>query len=120
MDTASAIMMGALSRGKEQMVFDWDKAAEIIRERKPERAWAGLNGDMGNTGGEIFAEGKPVTDDYTYLASTWCRPVLVIIQDEDEYEEEKILCYRMQHEVPDWDCHTKWPDSALDILNEKN
>ena len=110
MDTMAAFMMGAANRGKEQMVFDWDKAAEIIRERKPRWAEAGLKGDFENTGGLIYDEGHPVTDDYTYLASTWARPVIRLgeCEDADEYYED-IPCFKMQHEVPEWNDKTKWP-----------
>ena len=39
---------------KEVMVFDWDKAAEIIKKRKPTYAAAGLRQDWENTGGLIY------------------------------------------------------------------
>lgn len=118
MDTMAAFMMGMANRGKEQMVFDWDKAAELIRERKPRWAEAGLKGDFENTGGLIYDEGHPVTDDYTYLASTWATPILQL-GHYDEDEVENIPCYKMQHEVPAWNSGTKWPQSAIDILEKE-
>lgn len=45
MDTMQAFMMGEMNRGNERMIFDWDKAARIIAERKPKEAMAGLRGD---------------------------------------------------------------------------
>lgn len=42
MDTMSAFAKGEANRGKELMVFDWDKAAQLISERKPSVASAGL------------------------------------------------------------------------------
>lgn len=33
MDTLTAFRIGEANRGKEEMVFDWDKAATIIKER---------------------------------------------------------------------------------------
>jgi len=104
-----AFAMGESNRGKEMMIFDWDKAAELIRERKPETASAGLSGDWGGTGGEIYRSGEIVDDEYTYLGSTWATPLLRM--DGDEIE-----CYRMQSETPDWDESTKWPETARSIL----
>jgi hypothetical protein len=109
MDTFSAFAMGQANRGKESMVFDWDKAAELIRERKPSIASAGLDGDWELTGGEIYANGRPIEDSYTYLASTWATPLLVI-------DGEEIECFRMKSQTPDWGSDTKWPPSALSIL----
>lgn len=37
------------------------------------------------------------------------------LSNEDQSKE----CYRMKHEVPHWNSDTKWPQSALDILNAK-
>ena len=115
MDTMAAFMMGEANRGREKMVFDWDKAAEIIRKRKPEWAVAGLQRDMEWTSGTIYEDGHPVTDDYTYLSSTWATPILQIKADG---VIEEIPCYRMKHEVPDWNSSTKWPASAMDILTK--
>lgn len=110
MDTMSAFAMGQANRHRELMVFNWDKAAEIIRERKPALARAGLCGDWGYTGGTIYEDGDPVKDSDTFLASTWATPEL-------EIDGETIDCYRMKSETPNWDSDTKWPESALAILN---
>lgn len=112
MNTMQAFIMGEMNRGKEQMVFDWDKAARIIAERKPMIAEAGLRNDWEWTGGTIYKNGKPVHDDYTYLASTWATPELNI-------GSEIIDCYVMKSET-EWDSDTKWPESALAILNGKD
>lgn len=109
MDTLSAFARGEANRHKEQMVFDWDKAAEIIKDRQPQCASAGLSQDWEYTSGKIFEDGKIVTDYYTYLASTWATPELDI-------DGEVISCYKMQSEVSDWNSETKWPESALKIL----
>lgn len=110
MDSLKAFAIGRATRGKEPMVFDWDKAARIIRERGAQSASAGLRDDWEWTGGVILSGGKPYTEDYTYLASTWAVPEL-------EVDGKIIDCYRMKSEVPEWDCATKWPASALAILN---
>lgn len=108
MDTLSAFALGEANRDKERKVFDWDKAARILRERRPASASAGLSSDLEWTAGTIFANGAPVTDDYTFLASTWATPVLVI-------DDEEITCFVMVSTVA-WDEKTKWPESALKIL----
>lgn len=109
MDRMSAFARGQANRNKELMVFDWDKAAQIIKDRGAQAAGAGLSGDWECTGGKILTDGKPNTKSYTYLASTWATPEL-------EIEGEMIDCFRMQSETPGWDSATKWPDSALAIL----
>lgn len=111
MDTMRAFTMGQINRHKEPMVFDWDKAARIIAERKPEHTAAGLRGDWGWPAGTIYEDGKPVFDDYTFLASTWATPLV-------EIDGEYIECYVMQSET-EWDAYTKWPQSALAILKGK-
>lgn len=113
MDNWTAFAMGMANRGKEMMVFDWDKAAELIKERKPECASAGLRDDWEYTGGTIYENGEPVMDSYTYLSSTWAVPEL-------NMDGDIIECFRMEHEVPEWNSDTKWPQSALDIMSTEN
>ncbi len=91
------------------MVFDWEKAARLIKEYNATEASAGLSGDWGFTGGTIFENGKPDMESYTYLASTWATPELKI-------GDEIIDCWRYASDMPGWDCKTKWPDSALAVL----
>lgn len=110
MNTWLAFTMGKINEGKELMVFDWDKAARLIKERKPECAYAGLRDDWEYTGGIIYKDGKPVMDSYTYLASVWAVPEL-------DMDGDIVECFRMGYEVPGWDSDTKWPKSALDILS---
>ena len=109
MDHFSAFARGEANRGKEMMVFDWIRAAELIKEKNPESASAGLSGYWDYTGGTIWEDGKPVVDEYTYLASTWATP-------EIEIDGEVFDCYRMESQLPGWDAQTKWPQEALDIL----
>lgn len=109
MDTMTGFMLGQLNAHREPMVFDWNKAAQIIAERKPEVASAGLRDDWGWTGGTIWRDGQPVTDEYTFLSSKWAVPELDI-------DGEVIECFRMQSEVPDWNSATKWPASAMEIV----
>lgn len=111
MRTDLAFALGSATRDNPLMVFDWDKAAELLRGRNPSYAEAGLKGDWEYTGDYIWENGKPVTNRYTYLASTWAMPLLIMDNG------EPIPCYRMESEVPGWDAKTKWPESALKILN---
>ena len=112
---AMASFMGEANRRNTQRVFDWNKAAEIIRDRKPEQACAGLREDWGWTSGPIWSDGKPVDEDdtYTYLASTWATPTL-LLDDSDDVE-----CWRYGTEVADWDSKTYWPESAKTIAGVK-
>lgn len=109
MDNFSAFVMGEANRGKEEMVFDWDKAARIIKELGAEDASAGLRNDWDWTGGYIFRGGKPCYSEFMYLASTWAVPEL-------EIDGEVIPCYRMKSETGGWNSHTKWPESSLSII----
>jgi len=111
MDMGTAFMMGRATRDRELMVFDWEKAARIIRERNVSDADAGLSGDWDSTSGAILRAGIPVPrgDTSTYLASTWATPEL-------EIDGAGIDCYRMQSETPGWDASTSWPPAAVKIL----
>ena len=111
MNTIEAFVMGQANRGKEQMVFDWEKAAKIIKERKPTVA-AGLRSDWEYTGGTIYRDGKPVKNEYCYLASTWAVPEL-------DVDGDIIECYRMASDTPGWDSDTLWPKTALEILENE-
>lgn len=150
MDTLSAGIMGMMNRNREQMVFDWDKAATIVKEAskifKDDPYFyveVALDGDEGNTVGTMYTDGKPNYSGRAYLASTWAKPKLSLNIDSDsrkmhrhEYEElvdkfnldyEDVTdphnfnlvcyCYKMQHEVPDWNYATWWPESARAIFN---
>jgi hypothetical protein len=111
MDTMSAFARGQASHGNELKVFDWEKAARLIVERKPKVASAGLQDDWEWTGGTIFEDGKPVPKEetHTYLASTWATPEL-------ELDGEIMDCFRMHSTTPGWDASTYWPPEALEIL----
>jgi hypothetical protein len=103
-----ALGADARRRGEPAKVFDWDKAARLLKESGAQTAEAGLKGDWDYTGGIIWENGKPASDHYTYLASNWATPQLIID------DGAPIDCWVAQpHE---WDADTKWPESALAIL----
>lgn len=111
-----AISVGEANRNKPLRVFDWDKAAARIKsalKSYPDLiAEAGLQGDWAYTGGEIFRNGKPVDEDYTYLASTWATPTLILNYNGDEHEEE---CWILQ-EGSRFTHASKWDEQSLQIL----
>ena len=108
MDTFSAFFRGQATKEKRLMVFDWVKAAQIIKDAGAKNyAEAGLAGDWEYTGGTIY-NNRIVEDSYTYLASTWATPQILI-------NEEYYDCYIMEDET-DWGPDTKWPEEAKKIL----
>ena len=111
MDSMKAFAMGEANRGKKLKVFDWDRAAELIKKCNAINAYAGLADDWEYTGGKILENGIPVPeeDTYVYLASTWATP-------EIEIDGRVFDCYKMQSETDNWDAKTYWPESAKKIL----
>lgn len=114
MNTAIASLMCIMSQGNELMVFDWEKAAQLIAERGARAASAGLSGDWEWTGGIIFANGSPVPqeDTYVFLASKWAVP-------EIDIDGDLMDCYRLESDCPGWNAETYWPKEALGILRKK-
>ena len=108
-----AFAMSLANRNNEKHVFDWEKAARIICEKKPEYAEAGLKEDLEWTQGEIYKDGVPVMEGngQMWLASTRATPILIL---PDEYIE----CWKMQSEVLNWGPRTIWPEEAMKILSE--
>lgn len=119
MDTMQAIMnnLAAQASGAQPRVFDWLKAAEIIRERKPLKAWAGLIEDWWWTADDIYSEGQPRPDATAYLASNWATPTLSL-RFADEVRED-IPCWRYLKDAPGWNAGTKWPPEALAVLRDE-
>lgn len=109
MDTATAISFGIANRGRPERVFDWNKAARIIRERRPRAAYAGLAEDLADTFSVLYVDGEPLEDMGGYLASTWATPQLYL-------DGDSVDCWPWEHET-EWDADTRWPESALNILN---
>ena len=112
MDTVLALAMGQENRDKELMVFDWNKAIELILKNKNSEIEAGLCGDWEWTGGLIFNEGEiiPREETYTYLASLWATPQIRI--DGCDYD-----CYIMESET-NWDSESYYPDGLDEKLTE--
>ncbi len=96
--------------------FDWDKAAEIIKNNllvyTDLVAEAGLQWDWDYTWWIIFEEWKPTNDNYTYLCSNWAIPTLLLFSNWDEIEE--IKCFTEENER--FGSSTKWDNESLKIL----
>ena len=114
MDSMSAFALGMANRGKEKKVFDWVKAAKLIKARGAKNVSAGLREDLDWTSGNILVDGAPAEESGAYLSSTWATPVLIFDDDGSEIE-----CFKMRSEVEDWGgAKSLWPESALEILND--
>lgn len=114
MDNMSAFARGAANRNKPLMVFDWNKAIDLINEHNLKDAYAGLEDDYEYTAGQILQDGKPFRDDYTYLSSTWAKPQLFTGDHELVFD-----CYVMEHET-EWNCNTKFPVELESKLYKKS
>lgn len=112
MRSDEAFARGLAHQDDPSMVFDWTRAAELIRDRKPQQASAGLADDWEWTGGPIYRDGHPVPrqDTYTFLSSTWATPEL-------NMDGDVVECWRLADDTPGWDSSTYWPDEALVVLN---
>ena len=101
--------------------FDWDKAAQIIKEKYQDHkdliAEAGLQDDWNETGGVIFEEGCPTNESYTYLQSNWAIPTLILSYNGQEQEE--IPCYVVDEDKirsRRWGSESTWDSPSLAIL----
>ena len=118
MDTMTAFAMGEDNRGRERMVFDWDKAVSIIQERGLKNCGAGLESDFEYTAGSILVDGVPVTEDYTYLASNWTTPQLIIYSNKDDGYfdyEETVDCWVWEN-ATSYNESTKFPEHLIKKL----
>lgn len=106
-----AFAKGAANKGKEKRVFDWISAAKKIKEKKPQIAEAGLQGDFEYTSGTIYEDGEVLRSRSCYLASNWATPILVM--DDEVYE-----CFLMEEQT-EYDQNTMWPEEALAIIESE-
>lgn len=111
MDTMAAYAIAQAHKNEELMVFDWVRAATMIKESGATEASAGLAGDWEYTGGDIFRDGKPIPkeDTYVYLASNHAAPQL-------ELNGDLLSCWLKQSQTPGWDSDTYWPPEAMAVL----
>ena len=106
----------AEQEGRGVKSFDWDSAACLIKDRFQQhgdlKAEAGLQGDWDYTGGVIFEQGNPVSDDYTYLSSNWAKPTLILSWD--GVEQEEVPCFT--DECERFAAKSKWDETSIAIL----
>lgn len=96
------------------MVFDWHKAAKLIKKKKATYAHVHLEGSEVNNGW-IFYDGSYEHDEVgvDHLASTWATPMLEI------GDEDAIPCFIISdRREGGWDANTMWPDSAKKIIGK--
>lgn len=102
--------------GSPLKAFNFDMAANLIKEKLKDHpdliAEAGLEGDWDYTGGVIFQDGKPVSDDYTYLASNWAIPTLIFSWGEKE--QESIDCWVEENKR--FNSNSQWDEQSLKLL----
>ena len=112
-DACSVLVNEAIDNGGVAKVFNWIKAANIIKEN-PEKTWyAGLLEDWYWTSDIIWKNGHTTDCDELYPYSIWATPILMSTDN-----SEFIECWVPADEV-DWDDDTKWPEEALNIINNK-
>ena len=116
MNTRDALIIKQIAdiKGASYMVFDWIKAVKMIKEKKAQVVYAGLQGDWEYTGGKILENGKPVPeeDTYVFLCSNWAVPEILI-------DGAFHPCWILKEEKPEWDSKTYWPEEALKLLNKE-
>ena len=104
----------ARATNSKTKVFDWNKAANILKLRNIQNASAGLELDLEYTEGNILSDGKPIKETTAYLLSVWATPLLII-------DGEWIECWIYEDDAT-WeieDANKNWPESALKIWEGK-
>lgn len=105
MNIYDRIFQEYFSQNRPMMIFDWQKAAKIINERKPSYASAKIDGDD-ETETSIFANGKAIIFNGRpgFVCSHWGEPTLCI-------DGEEIPCYTYEADEEE-----VWPLYALKTL----
>lgn len=104
----NAILKGMVSRGNRVKVFDWDKAIDILLEKDPILAYAGLKEDMGWTCGVIWRDGKPNIPSGSYLSSTWATPII-------EMDDISVECWSWEDEC-EYNSGSTWTPELIEKL----
>lgn len=109
----------AAQRGDPVKVFDWDKAAALIRKNEAIEAEAGLEEDWTWTCSTIYEDGKPILDIENFIVSSnWATPTLRMkSRAPTGLMTVTVPCYLLETEAKDDDV---WPPSALAILEGKD
>lgn len=91
-------------QGQKIMVFDWEKAAELITEYNIMNAEAFIRNDEITTCGKIIDNGRLVADHDAILESYQNKPTLRNMDNGEEWE-----CFKYR-------CTTNWTASAVLLL----
>lgn len=103
-----------IDAGAVPRVFDWDKAARIIKDNDYKNVKAGLDEDWYATSDAILINGVPYMESNSFLMSNWATPIMIILDDDNDGDTAiPCWCYKTECE---WDAYTQWPDSALQIF----
>ena len=80
MESMLAFTQTCINKDKPKMFFDWKKAIEIIKEKRPQQAKAGLRDDWEYSGIIIYRNGKFIDreDIFINLSSTFATPELYV------------------------------------------
>jgi hypothetical protein len=84
-------------------IFDWAKAAKLIKKYNADHAEAGLMEDWEMTSETIWCDNKPEREAGNFLYSDWATPALQI-------GDALYRCYKYGEEI------TGWTKEALAIL----
>jgi hypothetical protein len=94
-------------------IFDWDKAARLIKEKKPKMpVLAGIKEDWHYTFGAIYDNGEIINDSSPWTYSNLYTPQMVINREFIEcwiYAKEELIFSK--------DELNHWTESAINILN---
>lgn len=97
-------------RGLDSYMFDYVKAAHLIKEYAHDKTVkAGLNGDFNNTSRIVYGGGKICQSSFVYTVSLWGVPTLA-------FDNWMVECYNIRSgpEGKDWEGF--WPPETMEIL----
>lgn len=100
---------GELDKRFCDMAFDWEKAAKLIKKRKPFVAFAMLEDSWDKSKRKIYQGGFPVYEDGT-VHSAKLKPMIIMDND------QPVPCFKMEYETNGMQV---WPQKALQILEEE-
>jgi hypothetical protein len=97
-------------------IFDWNKAARILRERKPSMATAYIGGMREHTEVSIWVNHGPLLGCNAFLLSHDICGYQPRLDCGADYATD---CAIKINDTDDWGPDTWWPESAIDILKGK-
>ena len=95
-----------------KMVFDWERAADLLRKRRPRAAYVSMVGKRERSTPVLIYKDGEIVHDSLYgwgYYDAFDTPTLLI--DGDEIE-----CFRLENTITTWALGDYWPESARRIL----